>query len=152
MSDTKQLISEYLKTMRVMQLATSSGNKVWACNVHFYADDNNNLYWISTPTRRHSLDIAINPNVAVTMKIHEDVPEEKYIIGLSAEGQATLLSKEDVQKIGPEYMKKLDKPLTLLEDIMSGENPHQFYKLTVSRFVLFDTKNFPENPRQEVKV
>ncbi|MEK7571604.1 MAG: pyridoxamine 5'-phosphate oxidase family protein [Patescibacteria group bacterium] len=150
--DGKKLIQEYLKNARVMHLATSVNDKPWVCNVHFYADDENNLYWISTPTRRHSEEIAKNPNVAVTIKVHEDTPKEPYVIGLSLEGKAELLSEEETKEIGPKYIAKLGNIPTLAEDILSGKNPHKFYRLRPTNIVLFDTKSFPDNPRQEYKI
>lgn len=150
--DGKELIKKYLKEARVMHLATSVNNKPWVCNVHFYADDDNNIYWISTEARRHSQEIAQNPNVAATIKVHEDKPDEMYVIGLSVEGTAELLTEEETKKIGPHYVKKLDKVSTLVEDILSGKNPHKFYRLKPTNFVLFDTLNFHDNPRQEFSV
>lgn len=150
--DSKKLIAQYLTESRVMQLATSIDDQPWICNVHFFADQNLNLYWMSTPARRHSQEIAQNSKVAMTIKVHEDTPDEKYVIGLSAEGIAELITNEEMQKIAPDYIKKLDKPPTLTEDILSGNNPHKFYRLRVAKFVLFDTKNFPNDPRLEINL
>ncbi len=150
--DLKKLINDHLKTARVLQLATSANNQPWACNVHFYADDEFNLYWISKPDRRHSKDIASNPKAAITIKIHEDTEAEKYIVGLSAEGTSELLRDEEAKEIGHKYGEKLDKEPSLIADILEGRNPHKFYKFTPSSIVLFDTKNFPNDPRQEYKV
>ncbi|MES2971687.1 MAG: pyridoxamine 5'-phosphate oxidase family protein [Patescibacteria group bacterium] len=60
MPDLKQLLKKYLASTNVMQLATSVDGRPWACTVHFYADDNFNLYWISTEARRHSQEIHLN--------------------------------------------------------------------------------------------
>ncbi len=152
MTDLKSLIQEALKAARVMQLATSSNNKPWVCNVHFYADENLNIYWISTPTRRHSLDIEKNPHVAMTIKVHEDKPDEPYVIGLSAKGTAERIIDEQVRNVINHYQKKLGKDKKLMSDILSGTNPHRFYQLKPTSFVLFDTKNFPDNPRQEYAI
>ncbi len=152
MADLKKLIHDHLKSARVMQLATSVNHQPWVCTVHYYSDENMNLYWISTPARRHSQEIAKNQKVAVAIKIHEDTPSEKYIIGISAVGHATRMSKEEAEKIGSQYMSKLDKDPTLLKNILEGKNPHEFYCLKISKIVLFDTKNFSDNPRQEYNV
>jgi uncharacterized protein YhbP (UPF0306 family) len=149
MADIKKQIKNHLKKARVMQLATSADNRPWICNVHFYSDDNLTVYWISTVERRHSRDIEKNPHIAVTIKIHEDTPEEPYIIGLSAEGEAELIAEKEAKKIAAHYKNKLGKPQSLMDDILAGRNPHKFYRLKPVKFVLFDTKNFPANPRQE---
>lgn len=150
--DLKKLIIQHLKAARVLQLATSANNQPWACNLHFYADDGLNLYWISKPDRRHSEDIATNPKTAIVIKLHEDTKAEKYIVGLSAEGTSELLSDEEAKKIGPEYGERLDKDPSLIADILEGRNPHKFYKFTTSCIVLFDTLNFPKDPRQEINL
>ena len=97
--DLKQLIKDNLKTTRTMSLSTSVNNKPWTCTIHYYSDDDFNFYWISTPQRRHSQEIAQNPNVAVAIKIHEDTPDEKYVIGISAEGTAKLIDDKKLKKL-----------------------------------------------------
>lgn len=148
----KKLINDYLNTARVMQLATSVDNQPWACSVHFYSDDDLNFYWVSMTTRRHSEEIEQNRKVAITVKIREDTPSEKYVIGISAEGTAGLMSNEEVEKIGNEYIKKLGKDPKLLEDSLAGKSPFKFYKFTPTKIVLFDVKNFPDQPRQEIEI
>lgn len=135
-----------------MQLATSVNNQPWVCNVHFYSDDDFNFYWVSMPTRRHSKEIEQNKQVALAIKIHEDNPEEKYVIGISAEGVAELIDNEEIEKIGDKYIDKLDKDPNLLSNILANKSPFKFYRLKTSNIVLFDVKNFPDNPRQEYKI
>ncbi len=115
--DLKKLIKDYLKTARVMQLATSVNNQPWACTVHFYSDNELNFYWVSMSSRRHSTEIEQNPHAAITIKVHEDTPEKKYVIGISAEGIAKLMNNEEVEKIGDKYISKLDKDPDLVRDI-----------------------------------
>ena len=150
MADLKKLIKEYLKTARVMQLATSVHNQPWVCTVHFYNDDDLNFYWASMITRRHSMEIEQNPKVAIAIKIQEDTPDEKYVIGISAEGIAEMIDEEEINKIGDKYISKLDKDPDLIKDILSGKKPFKFYKLVPSKIVLFDVLNFPTDPRQEL--
>ncbi|MBA3724117.1 MAG: pyridoxamine 5'-phosphate oxidase family protein [Candidatus Levybacteria bacterium] len=150
--DLKKLIKEYMAKTRVMQLATCVNNRPWVCSIHFYADDQLNIYWISAPTRRHSEDIQQNAKVAATMNIHEDTAQEPYVIGLTAEGEATVLTDKEVERIGKQYIEKLSKDRSMLEDILSGKINRKFYRLKVTKFVLFDTNIFPADPRQELKV
>ena len=148
--ELRELIKDYLKTARVMQLATSVNNQPWVCTVHFYSDDDLNFYWASMITRRHSIEIEQNPKASIAVKIQEDTPEKKYVIGISAEGTAELLNIEEINKIGDQYIKKLDKDPNLIADILSVKKPFKFYKFTPSKFVLFDVLNFPHDPRQEL--
>lgn len=145
----EELVKKYLSEQRVMQLATVSDNQPWACNIHYYSDDNLNFYWISTTDRRHSQDIAQNSQVAAAVLVHEDVPGENYVIGISVEGQAELIGQNIDEQTAAAYLAKLGKEPSLIKDIASGQNPHKFYRLVPSKIVLFDSKNFPKNPRQE---
>ncbi len=150
--DLKKSITDYLKTARVMQLATCVDNQPWACTVHFYSDGELNFYWVSMTSRRHSIEIEQNPKVAIAVKIHEDTASENYVIGISAEGEAAQIEMDEIKKIGEKYISKLGKKPKLLEDILAGNGGFTFYKFTPSKFVLFDLKNFPDQPRQELEL
>lgn len=93
MKPMKEYIREYLQTNNVIQLATAKDGQPWLCNVHFYADHDLNIYWRSTTERRHSKEIADNPKVAAVIKVHENTPQEDYVIGLTIEGTAELLAE-----------------------------------------------------------
>jgi nitroimidazol reductase NimA-like FMN-containing flavoprotein (pyridoxamine 5'-phosphate oxidase superfamily) len=149
MPDIKKILQKKLKKVRIMQLATAINNRPWACNVHFYSDDDLNFYWSSTPERRHSKEIKQNPNVAIAVKIHEDTPNEQYVICIAAEGKAELLPDSEVKKIGKQYFSKLTKDDSFLKEILTGKSSFKFYRFKPTRIVLFDTKNFPDDPRQE---
>jgi uncharacterized protein YhbP (UPF0306 family) len=148
MNKVEELVRQFLPTKNVMQLATCVNNQPWTCTVHYYTDDDLNFYWISTPERRHSQEIQQNPQVSAALLVHENTPEEAYVIGIQIEGKAEIMPNID-KDIGQAYIEKLNKELTLVEDIASGKNHHKFYKLIPNSIVLFDSKNFSGNPRQE---
>jgi len=133
-----------------MQLATTSGDQLWACNIHYYSDEELNFYWISTLSREHSRHIAKNPQVAASILVHENTLEEPYVIGISIAGTAEHIGENIDEKIGAGYVQKHGKDPNFLSDIASGKNLHEFYSLKPSRIVLFDNKNFPDNPRKEL--
>ncbi len=145
----EEVVKQQLPQANIMQLATSADDKPWVCNIHYYSDDALNFYWVSTTERRHSQDIAHNPQAAGTILVHANTPEENYVIGISVEGTAELIGEQLDDKTGQGYIRKLGKDPSLLTDIASGKNPHKFYCLKPTRIVLFDTKNSPDNPRQE---
>lgn len=147
---TEEKIKKYLPTKNVMQLATARDNQPWVCNVHYYTDEDLNFYWISEPGRRHSLELKDNPKAAAVIKIHENTPEENYVIGISVEGTAEEVELDET--IAAAYRDKLDKGETFVEDMRSGKKPYKFYKLTPKNFVLFDTQDFTGDPRKEWEV
>lgn len=148
MDKVERLIREFLPKRNVMQLATSLNDQPWACTVHYYSDEDLNLYWISTAERHHSKDISLNQKVAVAILVHENTSTEKYIIGMSVVGTAELLT-EGIEEIAVAYKEKLNKDPALMADILNGKNPHKFYRLKPSKITLFDTKNLLGNPRRE---
>jgi uncharacterized pyridoxamine 5'-phosphate oxidase family protein len=144
--DPRQLAKEYLQQIKIMQLATAENNQPWVCTVHFYADDQLNLWWCSQVNRKHSQQLAKNPWASATVMVHENTPEKNYVIAVTAAGQAELV--EDIPAATREaYITKLDRPDHLLPPV----NMQQFYRLKPDSVVVFDTKNFPQNPRQEFK-
>lgn len=150
--DLRKLINDHLRTARVMQLATCANNQPWVCTIHFYNDEEINFYWASSPTRRHSLEIEQNPKVAIAVKIHEDTASENYVIGISAEGVSELVSDNELENIGNQYLTKFGEKQENIKDILGGNNPHKFYRFKSSNIVLFDSLNFPDNPRQIYKL
>jgi uncharacterized protein YhbP (UPF0306 family) len=148
MKDIQTLLHDYLSRPDVMQLATVHGGQPWACTVHFYADDNLHLYWMSTLQRRHSADIKDDQRVAVAMAIRSE--RGKPPIGVQIEGDAEHVEDEaEMKRVIPLYAVKLGRSPTLLEETISGKNKNRLYRLKPRLFVLFDPEAFPDDPRQE---
>jgi hypothetical protein len=85
-NDLKQKILGYLESHNTMTLATSAGQLPWAATV-FYASDGLRLYYFSAPDSRHSQNLAVNPQVAVT--VQEDYHDWRKIKGIQLEGTVT---------------------------------------------------------------
>ncbi|HVX57710.1 MAG TPA: pyridoxamine 5'-phosphate oxidase family protein [Candidatus Saccharimonadales bacterium] len=140
----KQLAKEYLRQIKVMQLATSENNVPWICTVHFYADDELNLWWSSRTDRKHSQQLANNPQASATVLVHENTPEKDYVIAVTAAGVVELV-KDIPADIRQAYITKLDRP----DHLLPPNNMQEFYRLKPRSIVVFDTKNFSQDPRQE---
>lgn len=144
----KELIQHYLRDAKMMQLATVADGKPWVCNVWFAADDELNIYWFSSVTRRHSQEVARESSVAAAIclpQTPEDPPR-----GLQVEGTAEVLESEsDVTKAMSLYVGRIFSQEQVDTFMQHPERPHKFYHLRPTNFVLFDVANFPENPRQE---
>ena len=100
--------------------------------------------------RRHSVEIAGNPHVAVAFCLPQTPTEP--VRGLQVEGVAEILEDESsIQKasdllVGPIF------PEERAEALMADQSrPHRFYRLKLDAFVLFDALNFPNDPRQTWK-
>lgn len=147
--DPKDVIKQQINQVNIMQLATSLNDVPWVVTVHFYADDELNLYWSSRDNRRHSQEITANPNAAATILVHENTEAENWVMSVTASGQAEPVEDLD-DEIAAAYIKKLLKDPELPAKIKSGSVPDKWYRLKPASIILFDTKNFPQNPRQEV--
>lgn len=139
--DVEKTIREYLPQVIHMSLATCVNNKPWVCEVHYVYDDELNLYFRSKPNRRHSQEIADNPNVSgniVTQHLLEEA-----VRGVYFEGVAEVLN--DVNKDHVAYKlccERFGKDESILEELKKADG-HQFYKITVNNFYLFDGHNSP---------
>lgn len=87
-TDARVNAQAYLRAHNVMTLATHGPEGVWAAAV-FYVHENFDLYFLSSPTTRHSLNLAANPRVAVT--IQADYDDWRAIKGIQMEGNVTRL-------------------------------------------------------------
>jgi uncharacterized protein YhbP (UPF0306 family) len=141
--ELSEQIRGYLNQAQVMQLATAVNNQPWVISVHFAADEQLNLYWLSNPSRRHSQEIDKNPKTAATIPIK--FPENP-VIGLTVEGNAQIVNSA-------EAIDTFDKKFGLSEDfkkkLLSGTADEKMFCLRPSLFVLFDQVNYPKTPRQE---
>lgn len=146
--DLRQLIENYLKEAKLMQLATSIDNQPWVCSVWFAADENLNIYWFSSAIRRHSEEIMKNQKVAVAMALPHTPKDPPR--GLQLQGVAEMLTKQsDIDKAISVYKNRIFPEATIQKLLTEKENPHMFYKIKPTQFVLFDAVNFGDNWRQE---
>ncbi len=143
----KDLIVKYLSEAKVLQLATvGEDGRPWISNVHFVNDKDGNIYWLSTEERRHSVEIAMNNKVAVSVVVKSDMP----VIGIQAEGTAELISGIVMFKpIILDYVKKHGTGKEFYDRAIKGINSHKLYKFTPSMYSLFDEVNFPKTAPQK---
>lgn len=142
-----ELVKDYLKDARLMQLATISNGKPWLCTVYFVFDDDLNFYWLSLPTRRHSKEIEDDPSSAITVAVKQPQP----VIGIQSQGRAVAVNDaEIIASIMPSYVDKYGNGKDFLENFLAGKSQHVLYKFTPTELVLFDEVNFAENPRQAI--
>ena len=148
MADIRKIIEDYLANTKMMQLATSIDAQPWICNVWFASDEDLNIYWFSSTTRRHSNEVLKNNKVAaaiVAPQTPQDTPR-----GLQLQGHAEVLTNdEDVKIARSVYEGRIFDAATIDSLIKNKEKPHKFYRIKPTQFVLFDGENFCDNWRQE---
>jgi uncharacterized protein YhbP (UPF0306 family) len=146
--DLKELISEFLTSTKIMQLATVDGDQPWLCTVHFSSDDSFNLFWVSQNTRQHSKELVAHPKVAAT--IVKD-PERKQALQIT--GEAHEVTGDDLVKANAIYGKRFgSSPELLAKAQTGGPDAPAYYILKPTLIALWDEVNFPDNPKQEYRL
>jgi uncharacterized protein YhbP (UPF0306 family) len=145
MNDASAHIRSNLAQMRMMQLATVRDNKPWICTVYYIEDDGMNLYWLSLPTRRHSLELADNPQVAAAIAVKFDT---QPIIGMQVEGRAEAVNDlTTIKAVMKKYVDKYDKGQQFYDNFLASTNQHRMYRLVPRHITLFDEVNYPGQPQ-----
>lgn len=145
----KELLNEFLRKAQALQIATAIKDTPWICTVFCVSDGDNNLYWLSLPSRRHSQEIAKNNQVAVAIAVKTDWP----IIGVQANGKASVVNDdESVKRVMKIYSKKYNQGHDFYKNFMAGTNQHNLYKFETDQYILFDEQHFAGNPRQEINL
>lgn len=135
MINLEEIVREYIDKTVHMSLGTSSDGKPWVCEVHFVYDENLNLYFRSLKSRRHSLEIAVNPNVAGNIVKQHSV--EEYPHAIYFEGEAKLVDNANERSaLFPLFQKRLHATEAILKDA-AQEDGHHFYKITVKNWYAF---------------
>ena len=96
-------VDGYLRDHHAATVATCSAGDIWAAAV-FYVNDGYTLYFLSSPTSRHCLNLAQSQRVAVT--IQEDCPDWLEIKGVQIEGVASEISGVEEERARRLYGRK----------------------------------------------
>lgn len=130
-------IREYIQQVIHLSLATSSGDRPWVSEVHFAYDDALNLYFISELGRRHSHEIASNPNVAGNIITQHH--KHQKVRGVYFEGSAARIENLHEDHAGYKaYLERFADREAVLREIIAGEQI-ALYKIGVANYYLFDT-------------
>lgn len=133
--DLEKVVRDNIDNIIHMSLGTSRDNQPWVCEVHFAYDENLNLYYRSLKSRRHSEDIARNPNVAGNIVKQHALDE--YPLGLYFEGTAELLEAGDEQTKAFELLRTRVLAADNALEEAATEDGHKFYKITAKNWYVF---------------
>jgi len=120
-----------------MSLATTRNGSVYAASL-FYASDGLTLYYLSDPGSAHSVNISLNPEVAVT--ISKDHSEWKTVRGLQMRGRAYEVPECESEPARNIFEKKYPFLAGLLgmPDLFRGACGIAFYKVVPETVRLID--------------
>jgi uncharacterized protein YhbP (UPF0306 family) len=142
-SQAMSRITQIILQNRIMTLSFSDATGPWATPV-FYAPDDLNLIFVSSPGSRHGRMAKVNPVFAAA--IHDPKAEWRKIRGLQMSGVvAGITNKEELKKARAVYTKQFpftsvffnqkEKLPAVLKEKISDV---QFYQFRPQRIVLVD--------------
>lgn len=130
----ENVIREYVTKTIHMSIATVSENKPWVCEVHFVADDDLNLYFVSKKSTRHCQEIANNPNVAGNIVRQHGLKEVPGGIYFEGSAEAIVATEEDIER----YSEGLAREPSMVKGIITDqEKPASMYKVIVKNWAAF---------------
>jgi uncharacterized protein len=148
MKSVSDIITLHLNSCSMMQVATSRDNRPWVCTVYYVIDDELNMYWISTPTRRHSTEIETNTQTAVAIAVTHTPGQD--VVGVQGEGNSMrVLDSDEIAHAIELYSDKYKTGAAWKHDFLAGKNEHVVYRFRPEAFVLFDELNYPDDTRKE---
>ncbi len=131
-----------------MSLATCVDNKPWICEVHYVFDHELNLYFRSTPQRRHSDEIMKNPHVAGSIITQHFLGQK--VRGVYFEGVAEKLTDVDKDHIAYKlYCDRFGTNQDIVTEAQKADG-HAFYKISVHTFALYD--GYESSPSQKFEL
>jgi len=137
--EIKSLITNFIKSSKILSIATNTNQKPWIANVFFVSDESLNLYFLSSKESSHAKHIVKNPNAAVSIYDHSsDIGSN--VKGVQIFGKVVRLKnlKEIIRSLNL-YLKRFPNakkidPLSLIEKgLESG-----FYKFIPNKFKFLD--------------
>ena len=143
--ELRKIILEYLEGHHTLSLATEGNGAPHAASV-FYVNMGFNIYFVSSPTSRHGINLSANPTVSAT--INEDYSRWRTIKGIQLEGSVkTLGGIWEKGRIGLAFVKKFpdvsdffSSPKKLGEKVFRKVEDVKFYKLTPSRIYFINNE------------
>ena len=150
-----QEVQGYLRDHNVATLATCGSEGPWAAAV-FYVNEGSTLFFLSSPKSRHSLNLAQNPQVALT--IQGDCSDWLDIKGVQLEGVVSEISGREEDLARKLYGEKFPVVGMLAQApaaIVKALAKVRWYKIVPQRLYFIDNSlglgnraeiELPENP------
>jgi Pyridoxamine 5'-phosphate oxidase len=155
MPTSRELLEQYVKSGKLMQLATlrEDGSPV-VCNVWYDAQFAPDLLrFISRHDRNHSANIRKDARVAGSIiAIHLEALGQP-VTGVTFTGIARELGTVGVEPEIVAFVKRWPAATDAIDPgrLARGETPTRIYEVAVEKWVLFDEVNFPGQPRQVIQ-
>lgn len=132
-------VATYLRQHHVMTLATQGVDGPWAAAV-FYAEDGDDLVFVSSPNSRHCRDLAQEPRCAA--EIHADAADWRSIQGIQLEGAVSALEGADLRRAQQLYGERFPfvRPGGAPAAILQALARVRWYRLRIARLYFIDNR------------
>ena len=131
------IVREYIEQVIHMSFATVKDNKPWVCELHFYYDEELNLYFTSSKKTRHAQELLANPHVAGNI-VTQHFKNQK-VRCVEFEGTAEILDGIEAEEAAYKaYVARYGESEGLLNEIRKDSDVYMF-KIKVQNFFLFDS-------------
>lgn len=135
--EIEAIVREYIEQVIHMSLATVKDNKPWVCEVHFYYDNELNLYFTSSKNSRHAQELLANPYVAGNI-VTQHFKNQK-VRCVEFEGVAEMLDGAEAEETAYKaYVERYGESEGLLNEIRKDGDVRTF-RISVTNFYLFDS-------------
>lgn len=141
MRENKEKLKKYLKSHKLMSLATFSG-KPWISVVYYAIDANLSLYFVSEPGTRHCKDLLLNPKVACSITDSGQKATDKKV-GVQIEGIASLVTHKEQTKLALRLWNKANqgvKSVINFENMQNGTIKSRVFKIEPQVIKFFNEK------------
>jgi len=100
-----QQVAAFLAVCKTASLATvDAAGSPCNANVQYVSDDAWRLYWVSSVSSLHSVNLGAKPQAAVTIYAHRDEPEQVH--GVQIRGTVCVLDHAEAERALSLYMGK----------------------------------------------
>ena len=132
-------VADYLAHQHVMTLATQGNEGPWAAAL-FYARDDDDLIFLSSPLSRHSQNLNLQPRCAAT--IQGDSKEWQDIKGIQIEGIARETTGAEISRARTRYAARFPfvRPGVAAPAIALALQRVRWYRLQVTRLYFIDNQ------------
>lgn len=135
--EIEAIVREYIEQVIHMSLATVKDNRPWVCEVHFYYDDELNLYFTSSKSSRHAQELLANPYVAGNI-VTQHFKNQK-VRCVEFEGTAEMLDSAAAEETAYKaYVERYGESEGLLNEIRKDGDTRTF-RINIENFYLFDS-------------
>ena len=125
-------------------MSTANGALPYINTAYFAYAPDLKLYFLSQLTRQHSLNLAANPNISLTV-FNSEQPWGSLLQGLQIFGECALTEGQSACAAFDLYSKRFAKFLDLVPsfaDYKRSAIQSRFYEITVSNVKIFDEPRF----------